>query len=142
MARARRPVSDAARAQVETLASYGLTDDQIARAVETPSRTMRRLFRAELDKGRAAGLADVARTLHFMAVRRRNVTALIFLAKTRLHWRERDRIDVVPSPPPTIQTHGVLLIPAPISPEQWEALSITQQQRLVDEVAATGGAKP
>jgi hypothetical protein len=103
--------TDRDRAQVESLASYGVDHDDICLLVINPRtgkpiapKTLRAAFRAELDTGMVKVNARVAESLYVQAVGApavydsknnkirnevaRNVTAGIFWAKTRMGWRE------------------------------------------------------
>jgi hypothetical protein len=103
--------TDRDRAQVETLASYGVEHEDICLLVINPRtgkpiapKTLRQAFRAELDTGMIKANAKVAESLYVQAVGApaafdaqgrklrneipRNVTAGIFWAKTRMGWKE------------------------------------------------------
>ena len=81
-------------------AELGLRDATAAKIVHTSLDQFRNFlgaypdFREEYEAARSAGDVRIANTLVEVAVEDRNVAALIFLAKTRLRWREKDRVVV------------------------------------------------
>jgi hypothetical protein len=81
-------VNDAMREQVRYLAGLGVPQDDIAKIIRCAPKTLRKRFRDELDRGIAEANATVAGYL-FAAAKAGNVTAQIFILKTRAHWRER-----------------------------------------------------
>ena len=94
------PPSDKERNQVYTYALYGATDDDIALVMEMSDWTLKTHFRDELSKGRIDAKAKIGERLYRFAVgdnpndpnienpRQPNLTALIFLAKTRCGYKE------------------------------------------------------
>lgn len=76
------------RALVKRLASFGLTDDQIADAIETSEATLKRYCAAELALGRAKALATIAGKLYVKAAAG-DTACMIFYLKSRGGWRER-----------------------------------------------------
>lgn len=127
MARKRNPVAIDVPRQVEEAAAVGLTDAMIAKIINISERTLRRHLRDALDRGRARGNHELAKTLHYMATVERNPACLIFASKVRLHMRERDDAPQAPMRP-----SGVLLMPAPMTVEDWEKASIEQQTKLIE----------
>jgi hypothetical protein len=87
---ARKPflVNDEMREKVRYLAGLGVPQDSISKIIECAPKTLRLRFREDLDRGAAEAIATIAGCL-FLAAKRGNVTAMIFLMKTRAHWRER-----------------------------------------------------
>ena len=84
--RAHKP-DPAQRKQVETLAAYGIPEQDISRVVGIDPKTLRKHYRDELDLGETKANAQVAGFL-FNAARNGNVTAQIFWLKTRAGWKE------------------------------------------------------
>ena len=84
--RAHKP-DPAQRKQVETLAAYGIPEDDIARVVGIDRKTLRKHYRDELDLGTTKANAQVAGFL-FNSARNGNVSAQIFWLKTRAQWKE------------------------------------------------------
>ena len=71
--------------RVETFASYGIPDDDIARELNIHLSTLRKYYREQLRFGRVKTNAQVAGFL-FNAAKRGNVTAMIFWLKCRAGW--------------------------------------------------------
>jgi hypothetical protein len=84
--RAHKP-DPAERKQVETLAAYGIPEEDISRVVGIDPKTLRKHYRDELDLGTTKANAQVAGFL-FNSARNGNVSAQIFWLKTRARWRE------------------------------------------------------
>ncbi len=84
------------RQLVRNMAGIGCTHEEIVSAIpwglpgEKPlsEKTLRKHFRAELDRGVAVAKARVRQTLYDMAVSGNNTAATIFYAKTRLGMKE------------------------------------------------------
>jgi hypothetical protein len=87
MARKAFSVNDAMRERVRYLAGVGVPQDDIARIIGCAPKTLRKRFRDDLDRGVAEAIATVAGYL-FANAKAGNVTAQIFILKTRGHWRE------------------------------------------------------
>jgi hypothetical protein len=79
--------------EVEALARLGLSDEEIALALDIHKPTLRRKKRAwgdfnqAVEKGRALGIAAVASSLYHAAVAGK-IRAIIFYLKTVGHWGE------------------------------------------------------
>ena len=105
---ARKPfaVNDAMRERVRCLAGLGVRQDDIARIVGCAPKTLRKRFRDDLDRGAAEAIATVASQL-FANAKAGNVTAQIFILKTRAGWREDEPTSAAETP-----SHGeILLLP-------------------------------
>lgn len=78
------------RMQVETLAAFGIPEDDIARIIPIDPKTLRKHYRDELDLGHAKANAKVAQNLFNIATGtgREAVTAAIFWLKARAGWSE------------------------------------------------------
>jgi hypothetical protein len=87
MSRAPFAVTEALREKVRYLSGLGVPHDYIARIIECSPKTLRKHFRRELDRGAAEAIAAVSGYL-FKAARSGNVTAMIFILKTRGGWKE------------------------------------------------------
>jgi len=87
-----RQFTDEDRRQVEMLAGIGLPQEQIASLLKTSVETLVKNFKRELDDGVAKANGKVAQFLYQQATK--NLTAAIFWAKTRMRWRETDRLEV------------------------------------------------
>ena len=76
-----------ARRSRSWLVSVSLRDD-IANIIGCAPKTLRKHFRAELDRGVAEANAVIAGCL-FTAAKGGNIAAMIFWMKTRARWREQ-----------------------------------------------------
>ena len=77
--------------QVYKLAAMFCTDAEIADFFGAGETTIKRRFRAELDRGRSAGKMSLKRKQYDMAVNNGNVAMLIWLGKQYLG--QRDKMD-------------------------------------------------
>lgn len=84
--------TDEQRKQVEALSGYGLPHEQIASVIGCSQDTLVKYFSQELAEGMAKANSRVAQFLYQQATK--NLTAAIFWAKTRMRWRETDRLEV------------------------------------------------
>lgn len=82
--------TDATRKQVETLAGFGITEDDIAMSLEISKPTLIKHYRRELDMGHIKANSAVAQSLYKKATGEgaSAVTAAIFWLKTRAGWKE------------------------------------------------------
>ena len=86
------------RQQVEFLAAIGVRQEEIAEFVGIRSpKTLRKHFRAEIDRGATRASFNVGMTLYKMATSGQHPAATIFWMKTRCGWRERAALE-----PPTV----------------------------------------
>ena len=91
------------RKQVKALAAYGISQDEIAKYIDVAPKTLRKHFRRELELGIIDAKARIANKLYQIATTGNgNVAALIFLAKTRLGWREQGPSASGPTTPPPL----------------------------------------
>ncbi len=81
-------VTDEKREQVRTMASMGMTQDDIGRVMGATAKTLRKHFREELELSAIEANTKVMQTLYTMATSGANTTASIFWAKTRCGLRE------------------------------------------------------
>jgi hypothetical protein len=110
---ARKPflVNDVMREKVRYLAGLGVPQDGISKIIECAPKTLRRRFREDLDRGAAEAIATIAGCL-FLAAKRGNVTAMIFLMKTRAHWCERRPPDeLLPRTDTEANSRAVVVLP-------------------------------
>lgn len=82
--------TDEDRDVVIAMAFAGFTQERIARAMRISENTLRKHFADELQSGADRMLADVVRTLANKA-RAGDITACIWITKTRLGWREQPK---------------------------------------------------
>ena len=92
MGRPRFKPSESDRNTAQTMAAYGVPEEQIARAIGRrgiSAKTLRKHFRNELSNGQAVANAKIAQTLFQMATSGEHPAVTIFCAKVRLHMREK-----------------------------------------------------
>jgi hypothetical protein len=80
-------------ALVEAMAQYGVPQDEIAAKIGMSVDTMVKLYKQELITGRTNANVKVGKRLFDKAMSG-DTTALIFWAKTRMGWREIQKIDL------------------------------------------------
>lgn len=88
-----RIFSDTERAIVQRAAMMNMPQDAIAKLLKTDKETLTKNFREELDCASDKANMAVVGALYKSAMEG-NVTAQIFWCKTRLGWRETDRLEV------------------------------------------------
>src|SRR4051794_40250987 len=82
------------RRLVRGMAAVGVPQESIATLLEIDAKTLRKHFRAELDRGSIEATAKVAQSLFQMATQGKNVAAAIFWMKARAGWREKHEVQV------------------------------------------------
>jgi hypothetical protein len=87
--------TDEQRRTVRTMAGFGVPHEDIATFLGIDAKTLRKHFRAELDRGTVEANAKVAQSLFQMATQGKNVAAAIFWMKARAGWREKVEIKPV-----------------------------------------------
>ena len=92
MARKAHAPTDESRKQVETMAGLLLPHDDIAAILGISDETLRKHYRAALGVGRAKGNLTITDRLHKKA-KDGNIAALIFLAKVRMGWSEKIKVE-------------------------------------------------
>lgn len=85
--------TDEQRKQVERAAAVGLTNEQVAKVLGIGETTLKKYFAEELASGGPKANYNVAGALYQSAMKG-NVTAQIFWCKTRLGWKEADRLEL------------------------------------------------
>ncbi len=81
------------RRTVKTMAGFGIPHTDIAPFLGIDTKTLRKHFREELDRGMTEANAKVAQSLFQMATQGKNVAAAIFWMKARGGWREKQELD-------------------------------------------------
>jgi len=81
------------RRMVRAFAGFGVPQEDIARHLGLDSKTLRKHFRNELDRGIVDANAKVAQSLFQMATTGKNVAAAIFWMKCRGGWREKQVVE-------------------------------------------------
>lgn len=82
--------------QVQSMSQYGVPQAQIAEMVGLSVPTLRNLYSAELGKGMTLSNLAVGKKL-FERCMAGDVPSLIFWAKTRMGWKEKQEVDVTNS---------------------------------------------
>lgn len=99
--------TEATRKTVEALSGFGASHAYIAGEIGITENTLRKHYRAELDRGMEKADIAVAQTLFKRATgalapgqqpdaAKADTTAAIFWAKTRMGWKETTRVETVP----------------------------------------------
>ena len=89
--------NDEQRRLVRAMAGFGIPQTDIAAHLDIDPKTLRKLFRLELDRGVTEANAKVAQSLFNMATQGKNVAAAIFWMKARAGWREKQEVRVGPT---------------------------------------------
>lgn len=106
--------SDKDRTAVETMASYGITEFDIARVLNISPPTLRKHYSYELDTGHIKANSMVAQSLYQKALGSGNgaVAACIFWLKVRAGW---------------------------VEPKPWDEPAIGRKEQLQQAAAKAGG---
>jgi hypothetical protein len=83
--------TDKTKAEVSSLASFGVTQQEISDYIGIDIKTLHKYYRKELDTASIKANAAVARVLYEKAVIDRDTTSVLFWLKTRAKWRETDK---------------------------------------------------
>jgi hypothetical protein len=136
--------TDKDRAIVESLASAGVQQEYIAKAIINPEtgkgitkKTLIKHFSEILESSEGKATAAVVAALFNNATKRNNVAAQIFWMKARGGWRESNRVEMTGADgQPLTPGQGVLVVPAPVTPEAWEKFVTEQQQKAANDAAS------
>ena len=79
------------------MSQFGAPLKDIATFVQISIPVLRKLYEKELERGRILANGEVAKTLFNKAVKDKDTTALIFWCKTRMGWRETQKVDLTSS---------------------------------------------
>lgn len=82
--------------QVQSMSQYGVPQAQIAEMLGLSVQTLRNLYGAELGNGMTLSNLAVGKKL-FERCMAGDVPSLIFWAKTRMGWKETQKVDVTSS---------------------------------------------
>lgn len=99
MGRSKKEIDPRDYPKLQTMSGFGIPLEQIAAVLEiSPSTLKRRIAESEelsdlVEKGRGTVNTTVVTSLYESAVKRHNVAAQIFWCKTRMGWREVQRIE-------------------------------------------------
>ena len=88
--------TELSRKLVAALVGYGLKHEVVAKHPDIACgiTTLHKYYRDELDAGNAKALGLIGESLFYEAVTKRNPACLIFLAKTRLGFREVQEVRI------------------------------------------------
>ena len=78
---------------VQAMSQYGVPQEDIASVIGMSVETINKLYRKEYDLGAAMANHEVGRRLYERGVKDGDTTALIFWAKTRMGWKETQKIE-------------------------------------------------
>lgn len=110
--RPRKTRDPKAAGTVKALAQYGVPHDQICAVLKENgladicSDTLEKIYRKELDEGKALGDSKLLQTAFSMATKDKHAGMLCFLLKTRMGLRETNRIEMT-SPDGTMSPGGL-----------------------------------
>jgi hypothetical protein len=121
-------VNDAMRERVLSLARVGVTQDDIANIIDCDSKTLRKHFRDELNRGMAEANAEIAGHL-FATAKAGNVAAQIFWMKAKARWREREASED-PTPSTDVETTAQVVV---ILPDHGRDPQLTEELRETQE---------
>lgn len=113
--------SEKDRAMVQTMASVGVQQDEIARCLGIAPKTLRRHFRQELDTATSLANAAVAQRL-FTSAKAGNVAAMIFWLKCRAGWKPVSRHELSGIDGEAIKTSHQKVDFDKLEPEEAQAL--------------------
>lgn len=80
------------RKNVKNLSGLGVTEEQIAKYIGIGRKTLDKYYSDDLELGRLEANVTISKSL-FQSAREGNTTAQIFWLKTRMGWRETNRIE-------------------------------------------------
>lgn len=88
----KRNFTDEDRRTVRWMAIAGIPQERIAKTLDTTKSTLEKYFREELTEASDKANSAIVGSLYKNAIEG-NVVAQIFWCKTRLKWREMDRVE-------------------------------------------------
>ena len=118
MARPEKRLTEQQLDEVEKLSGLGLTNEQIASFMKISQPTLRKWAGERLEVGKAKALASVSSSL-FSAIKKGNITAMIFYLKTQAGWKETERHEHTGPDGEPIQTKATVITSEPMSQEDW-----------------------
>ena len=86
------------RTEVQVLAGFGITQEEISLYIDVCPKTLRRHYRKELDTGVTRANAAMARRLYGAAMDEGSVAAMIFWLKARAGWSEKVQVELSEAP--------------------------------------------
>jgi len=85
--------TDESRRQVEALSGYGMPRERICDVIGVSWPTLLKYYDRELALGDAKALSQIAKAAFERGVIDKDTSMLIFLCKTRLGWRDVQRVE-------------------------------------------------
>ena len=108
------------RKLVSDLSALGINNTDIAVMLDINQNTLVSHYGEEIHKGRVKANAKIAQTLYKKAIGG-DTACLIFWAKTRMGWREVDRLEITGEDGGPVRA-GIIAIPTPYKTvEEWRA---------------------
>ena len=105
---------------VTELSALGLRNEDICAMINTSIPTLLKHYEKEIREGRIKANAKIAQTLYKKAIDG-DTACLIFWAKTRMGWREVDRLEITGEDGGPVRA-GIIAIPTPYKTvEEWRA---------------------
>lgn len=118
------------RELVEKLSGIGVPERDIAKILTVRVETFRQLYRDELESGRAKAVAEIAKVAFQEAKQGGN--AMMFWLRCRAGWSETQHVELTGKDGAPLQpAAGVLLVPMPLSEEDWEKQVTARQAKLL-----------
>jgi hypothetical protein len=84
--------TEQSRSMVETLAGYGVPQEDIGRILKIGRDCVRTHYLEEFENGRAKANATICKFLYTQA--QKNLTAAIFWAKAQMQWKDSQRLEL------------------------------------------------
>ena len=119
--------------RIKGMAAFGVTHEDIAKTAGMSPDVLVKLYGEELKTAAIEANAQVAGML-FKQCQEGNVTAQIFWLKTRAKWSEKTEVELTGKDGAPLQTAGVMVVGAVMTPEEWTAAAKTQQEGLTKGV--------
>lgn len=94
MARPTYKPTEESRKTATSMLAYGIKQEDIASVLDIDAKTFRKHYGDEIAKAHVRANSRVAETAYQMATSGRHPAMTMFWLKTRLGWREVERIDI------------------------------------------------
>lgn len=83
---------------MRTLSGYGVRHEIICHDIQVSLPTLYKHYRADLDTGDSQAQGLIGQSMFDRGVNDKDTTALIWLTKTRMGWKDTSRIEFVGDP--------------------------------------------
>ena len=136
------------RRLVRAFAGFGIPQEDMANHLGIDTKTLRKHFRDELDRGVVEANAKVAQSLFQMATTGKNVAAAIFWMKARANWSEKQRVEHAGTNGAPLTLAVITGVPRDpdqppaLTAEAWEAQYSPHRQHRRQEGETTAAAPP